>query len=94
LRSMRRMKKISQDEASRLCGYSRATIGHIENGRIELSRSRIEYILRCYGYEYSEFEGNMSKEELRDSITDYCFNKIEELENEKLELLKNLLRNL
>src|SRR5690606_6733366 len=44
LRSMRRMKKISQDEASRLCGYSRATIGHIENGRIGLTPERKRHI--------------------------------------------------
>ncbi|MEC7277661.1 MAG: helix-turn-helix transcriptional regulator [Bdellovibrionota bacterium] len=91
---MRRMKKISQDEASKLCGYSRATIGHIENGRIELSRSRIEHILRSYGYKYSEFEENMSKEELRDSVVDYCLRKINHLDDNKLGVIKSLLNSM
>lgn len=59
LRSMRRMKKISQDQASKMCGYSRPTIGHIENGRIELTKERIEHILNSYGYIFSDFKENM-----------------------------------
>jgi len=93
LRSMRRMKKISQDEASKLCGYSRASIGYIENGRIELTRSRIEHILRSYGYEYSEFEENMSKEELRDVIVDKVMVKLYELDSDNLSLVNKLINN-
>ena len=52
LRSMRRMRKFSQDKASKICGYSRATIGHIENGRIELSEARIRFIVESYGYAF------------------------------------------
>jgi len=91
LRSMRRIKKISQDEASRLCGYSRPTIGHIENGRIEISRERAKHIVESYGYKYSDFEENLSKAELRDSVIDLCLEKIEHLDDSKLEIVKNLL---
>jgi transcriptional regulator with XRE-family HTH domain len=91
LRSMRRLKNISQDTASSLCGYSRPTIGHIENGRIELSRERIRYIVDSYGYEFSDFEANLSKEEQRDTIVDSCLEKISNLDDSKLEIVKNLL---
>ena len=91
LRSMRRIKKISQDEASRLCGYSRPTIGHIENGRIEVSKERAKHIVESYGYKYSDFEENLSKAELRDTIIDSCLEKIEHLDDSKLEIVKNLL---
>lgn len=91
LRSMRRIKKISQDDASRMCGYSRPTIGHIENGRIELSRDRIRHIVESYGYKFSDFEANLSKEELRDTIVDSCLEKINNLDDSKLEIVKNLL---
>lgn len=94
LRSMRRMKKISQDDASKLCGYSRATIGHIENGRIELTRSRIEHIIRSYGYAYSDFRENAGKEELRDSVVDYCLKKISDLDDSKLKAIKSLLNSM
>lgn len=93
LRSMRRMKKISQDEASRLCGYSRPTIGHIENGRIEISKERAKHIVETYGCKYADFEENLSKSELRDTIIDSCLEKIELLDDFKLEIVKNLLRS-
>lgn len=91
LKSMRRIKKISQDEASRLCGYSRPTIGHIENGRISISKERIKHIIESYGYKYADYEENLSKNELRDSIIDSCLEKIEHLDDFKLEIVKNLL---
>ena len=91
LRSMRRIKKISQDDASKICGYSRPTIGHIENGRIEISKERAKHIVESYGYKYSDFEENLSKVELRDTIIDSCLEKIEHLDDSKLEIVKNLL---
>lgn len=94
LRSMRRMKKISQDEASRLCGYSRATIGHIENGRIELTKDRIQCILRAYNYKYTEFEKYLGNREISDNIIEYCIKKVWQLEDSKLSIIKTLLENI
>ena len=91
---MRRIKNISQDKASSLCGYSRASIGHIENGRIELDKNRIKHIVESYGYLYSDFENNLKKEELRDTVMDYCIEKIGKLDDSKLEIVKNLLGSL
>ena len=91
LRSLRRIKKISQDQASAMCGYSRPTIGHIENGRIELDEERIRHIVKSYGYKYSDFEDSMAKAELRDTIVDSCLEKIDQLDDNKLEVVKNLL---
>lgn len=94
LRSMRRIKKISQDEASKLCGYSRPTIGHIENGRIDLNTERVKHIIESYGYKYSDFEESLGKAELRDVIIDSCLLKIWALDDAKLILLKGLLESL
>ena len=94
LKSMRRIKNFSQDDASKLCGYSRPTIGHIENGRIELSKDRIVHIVKCYGYEEKDFEDNCKKSELRDEILDFCVGKIEQLSDEKLILIQGILKNL
>lgn len=93
LRSMRRIKKISQDQASAMCGYSRATIGHIENGRIELNKERIRHIVKSYGHNYSDYEKALECEELRDEVIDSCLEKIHQLDDSKLELVKNLLRS-
>ncbi len=94
IKSMRRIKGISQDKASKLCGYSRPTIGHIENGRIELSIDRIKHIIHSYGYKFKDFEENMNKVELRDQIVDSCFDKINNLDDTKLDIVKNLLGSL
>ncbi len=94
LRSMRKQKELSQYAAGHLCGYARAAIGHIENGRIELSKERIEHIISSYGYQYKDFEDNMNKEELRDQVIDSCFRKIKQLDDTKLVIVKNLLGSL
>lgn len=94
LRSMRKSKGLSQDQASRLCGYSRATIGHIENGRIELSQAKIRHILKSYGESYSKYEENHKMDELRDSIEEYCISRLRTLSDEKLNLLRSLIVNL
>lgn len=94
LRSMRKMKGISQDDASKLCGYSRTTIGHIENGRIELSKSRILHILACYGCDYLEFEENMRRDTQRDEIISKCCKILSYLSNGQLDMIEQLLLNM
>lgn len=93
LRSLRRQKGFSQDRASALCGYSRPTIGHIENGRIELTAERIKHIVNCYGFSFSEFEKSLEQEELKDEKVDSCVAKIRGLSDEKLNLLKGILES-
>ncbi|NOT80935.1 MAG: helix-turn-helix transcriptional regulator [Bacteriovoracaceae bacterium] len=48
LKILRQMKNLSQDQASFICGYSRPSIGHIENGRITLDQTRIKFIVESY----------------------------------------------
>jgi transcriptional regulator with XRE-family HTH domain len=91
LKVLRQMKKLSQARASSLCGYSRPTIGHIEQGRIELDREQIEHIVRAYGYEVREFDQMMSEEVLRDELLIRCIQRIESLSPEKLRLINSLL---
>ena len=94
LKSLRRMKRISQDDASKLCGYSRPTIGHIENGRIELSKERIKHIVKSYGYDHINFEKEYEKNEHRDEIIEKCINKLIMLSEEKLNTIKTILESL
>lgn len=94
LKLLRNMRHIPQDKASRMCGYSRPTIGHIENGRIEIPLSRIRHIVTSYGYDFSKFEELMKEEVLRDEIVDFCHQKIIELSEAKLKLVHSMLLNL
>jgi transcriptional regulator with XRE-family HTH domain len=94
LKLLRQMKKIPQDKASALCGYSRPSIGHIENGRIEIPLSRIRHIVSCYGIEFEKFEELMKEEVLRDEIIEACQDKLLRLPEAKLKLVQSVLANL
>ena len=92
LKTLRKMKSISQDQASSLCGYSRPSIGHIENGRIEVDQDRIGHIVSSSGFELSEFRRLMDEEVLRDEVLDKCLSKMMGLSEEKLKLIQGLLQ--
>lgn len=94
LKILRQMKNLSQDQASSVCGYSRPSIGHIENGRIELDRHRIEHIVESYGHSIAEFERLMREEIIRDEILDEAFEKMKYLTEDKLKVVSSLLKSL
>jgi len=94
LKLLRKMKKLAQDEASAICGYSRPTIGHIENGRIEIPNSRVRHIVSSYGFEFQKFEILMKEEVLRDEILESCHEKLILLPEDKLKLVQSVLANL
>lgn len=94
LRSLRKMAGMSQDQASAACGYSRPSIGHIENGRIELEAERIKHIVESYGFYMNKFEELMKEEVLRDEIIQFCNEKIISLSEAKLKLIQSMLSNL
>lgn len=94
LKSLRKKKNISQDQASLLCGYSRPTIGHIENGRISLNRERITHIVTCYGFTYSDFERYCQKEKLIDEVIDLCIKKLKCLPDEKVVLVWGMIESI
>ncbi|PIP96823.1 MAG: hypothetical protein COW00_10540 [Bdellovibrio sp. CG12_big_fil_rev_8_21_14_0_65_39_13] len=93
LRILREMKNLSQDQASSICGYSRPSIGHIENGRITLDQSRIEHIVKSYGYPMSEFDRLMREEIIRDEILSVAFETMKRLSEEKLKIVSSLLQS-
>lgn len=94
LKILREMNNLTQDQASSICGYSRPTIGHIENGRIEIPIDRIKHIVSSYGYCFSKFEELMKEEILRDEVIKICTQKIITLSEEKLKMVQSLLTNL
>ena len=93
LRILREMKNLSQDQASSLCGYSRPSIGHIENGRISLDQGRIEHIVESYEYPMSEFHRLMKEEIIRDEILGQAFEVMKRLPEDKLKIVSSLLQS-
>ena len=93
LKSLRVEKGLSQDQASAVCGYPRATIGHIENGRIQLDQSRIRHIVSSYGLEFEKFLKLMGEENLRNEILDKAIERLKTLSEEKLKLVTAVIMN-
>ncbi len=91
IKALRSLKKISQDAASKLCGYSRPTFGHIENGRITVNSDRINHIVKSFGFKMPDFEKYLRAELTRDVIVEDCKNKILDLTDEKLNLIRGIL---
>lgn len=94
LKILRQMKNLSQDQASYICGYSRPSIGHIENGRITIDQTRIKFIVESYRHNMSEFNRLMHEEILRDEILKSANEKMKNLSEEKLKIVNSLLLNL
>jgi transcriptional regulator with XRE-family HTH domain len=94
LKILRLMRNLTQDQASAVCGYSRPSIGHIENGRIEIPTDRVRHIVTSYGISFSKFEELMQEETLRDELIEFCYEKILNLPEPKLKLVHTMLLNL
>ena len=94
LKVLRQIKNLTQDQASAVCAYSRPSIGHIENCRIELDKDRISHIVLSYGHEMTKFQGLMKEEVLRDEILNFCFLKMRNLNEDKLKLIQSIILNL
>jgi transcriptional regulator with XRE-family HTH domain len=94
LKILRLMSSLTQDQASAVCGYSRPSIGHIENGRIEIPIDRLRHIVTSYGISFSKFEELMQEETLRDELIEFCYQKILNLSEPKLKLVHTMLINL
>lgn len=94
LKILRLMKNLTQDQASAVCGYSRPSIGHIENGRIEVEIERVQHIVSSYGHELGEFYRLMKEEVLRDEVVEDCYLKMMILTEDKLKLVQSVIKNL
>jgi hypothetical protein len=90
LSTLRKMKGICQNHAFSVCSYSRPSIGHIENGRIELNRDRIFQIVNSYGLDLREFERLVNEDTLRDELLESCQPKMITLDENKLRPIYNL----
>lgn len=91
LKALRVLGKFSQDKASYLCGYSRPSIGHIENGRIAVDQERIHHIVKCFGFRIEDFERYLNAVAMRHEIIEQCNSKILDLPDEKLNLIKSII---
>ena len=93
LQVLRILKNLSQRKASSICGYHKKAIGVIENGRVELSETRIVHIVKSYGFTMEDFERHMKSEVLITEIQDECISIIKGLCEKNLKAVHPLLLN-
>lgn len=55
LRELRLSKNLSLNEASAPLGIKSKALGHIENGRVKLTKEKIEKIISSQGFSYFDF---------------------------------------
>lgn len=94
LRILRKRRGISQCEASRLCGYIPRRFSHLEAGRIELKKHRLEHILRCLGFAWSEFESLLQAPVLRDEVIEAAIQDLHRLDDQALTSAANVIKAL
>ena len=92
LRILRKRKELSQHQASRLCGYVPSGFGHIEVGRIDIKKPRIEHILKCLGYEWRDFETLMNATILRDEVLEETRILLDRLSDDALLSANNVIK--
>lgn len=91
LRIFRKRKGITQSEASKLCGWFTTTIGHIEQGRIELPENRIKQIVTAYGFTMKAFYESLRSDIMREEIEAECAKLIQRLDDNRLLAIKGIL---
>jgi transcriptional regulator with XRE-family HTH domain len=91
--ALRRLKSLTQYGASKRCGYAGCTMGHIENGRIELPAKRIDHIVKSYGFTMEDFNHHKNSDVFVTDIQDECIKVIRVLSEEKLKVVFPLLKS-
>ena len=93
LKVLRKMAGLTQPQAGTKCGLHRSCVDHLENGRVEITREKIEQVVRAYGFKMAVFEELLEAPMLRDEVLQDCLKILTVLDNEKLRAVKALLDN-
>ncbi len=93
LRHLRLARKLSLNKAGRLVGITGSAIAHIEGGRMEVSRARIDTMVKAFGYTREEYLEFFDGRELPLNIRDECADIIRQLDDSKLNAVYAVLVN-
>ncbi len=93
VRFMRISRNISQKQAAKLCQCSEQGIGHYENGRMDISESRLLLMLTAYSYTREQFAEFSSGREIPVDIKNECLQILTQLDEIKLRLIHGVLLN-
>jgi transcriptional regulator with XRE-family HTH domain len=91
LRFMRHSRGLSFSEAGKLVGISDSAVAHIEHGRMDISRARLETMIRVYGYSMDEFLEYIEGKERPINHRDECIRLLGEIDDLKLRAVHSIL---
>ncbi len=93
LRYMRISKKLSLNDAGRLLHISGSAIAHIEGGRMDVSKARIETMVGAYGYTVDDYLDYLDGKELPINMRDECHAILKQLDETRLQAVYGILVN-
>lgn len=91
---MRKRHGLSQYKLSRICGWCKTTIGHIEQGRIELTKRKLDTILAALKCSQKDFKAQLQSDVDRYSLEEVCIDLIQKIEDSKLLTVQAMLKSL
>ena len=93
LRHLRIRAGLSLNDAGRVCNITGSAIAHIEQGRMDVSKKRIETMVQGYGCTIDEFYEYLDGKAVPMNYRDECYMLIRNLDETKLPLVHGVLAN-
>ena len=93
LRYMRQSRNLSLNQAGQLVGISGSAISHIEQGRMDVSRARIQTLLQAYQFTAEEYLEFFDGSPVPMSLRDECIGILKQLDESKLQAVHAVLVN-
>lgn len=94
LKELRLLRNLEQGQASTLCGFSKRKVGFIENGRISLTKNRVEHMVISYGFTMEYFNQLLKLDLLRHELIERSIEILKKLDDNKLRILYPMLTSM
>jgi len=93
LKKMRKATGLAQRKAALKIGVNQSMVNHCENGRAEISEDYLEKFLEGLNFSREDFEKYREGQESELDLRSKCKEMIDNLDQEKINILYNLLVN-
>ena len=93
LRHMRMEKGLSLNKAAARVRITGSAIAHIEQGRMDVSRKRIETLVTAYGYTLDDYFELLERRNPPIHVRDECLSIIKQLDDSRLQAVHAVLVN-
>jgi len=94
LRHVRISKKLSLNQAGKMVCISGSAVAHIEQGRMDISKARLETLVKAFGYTMSDYLEFCDQKEMPKNLRDECVFLLRRCDDSKIILLHPVISNL